>query len=692
MEKSHLNKIINNKKIQTIFVDYFDTIAHRTVHPNHVIRLWAKLMIRELGLNMKIDELYFIRKDSLSYLAKKNNSWCIAVDYDKLIEEIYSRLDCSNKLKNIPLKKFVICCKIADYQAEIKVQYLNDTTIDFLKELKEKNYKIYCVSDFHTSKQVLKNSLAFHKIQDLFDDVFVSSQYNASKHSGNLYPILLKKLKIEAANVVMVGDNYTSDIQNAQKFGITTIHLPNKKESKTKKRYAVGSDRKDYRRILSRLYRTCNHKMAPANSDYILFYTIYIQRLYRNAKKEGIKNIFFLSREGLYLKKMFDHYQQYSALQEEGHIKSHYFKTSRQASMLVSLKAIDVEEFTFLRRKYPDLSLNGFLQNFTFSTALISSIIVELNFQEIKDEVILDFLESEVFLKLKTSEKFRNAYQTKRSEQQIAFNKYIDSFEVDFRTEGIHLADIGWGGSMQERLFDYFKGKVKVYGHYLGLNEIYDINKDTNRWGLNFSVFPYTGYSDNILRGNTELNEQLLSAPHGSTLSYTDLDTFTNEYHYEVEKQVFNEHILEIQQFMFVRFKELLKDFDCICYDDDIVQNEMTDYALRVGLFASKRKVASAMKISEGFYSNVGNFSSGLKISPKKYSKDKFKLLKTFLLGPDKLFPFLLRIKPYFYTRKKYFLAYLMPTFLIYYYIKANRSFKKTVLKGTLRFKYDYLK
>jgi len=344
-------------------------------------------------------------------------------------------------------------------------------------------------------------------------------------------------------------------------------------------------------------------KGVEKRGDFILYYTVYIERLYQHLKKRGISNILFLAREGLFLKKLFDHYQKHNALRSQDLIKTHYFKTSRQASMLVALEEVDVEKYTFLRRKYPNLSPINFLQNLTFSEDLIAAIIGDLNLHEIANEVIIDFLDSEVYQKIKKNDRFRNAYDTIRFDQKRAFEKYLDSFEIDFEEEGMHLADIGWGGSMQECLYDYFGGKVEVHGHYLGLTEIYSIDKEKARWGLNFSVYPYTTYHDNILRGNTELNEQLLSAGHGSTLSYNESKPFTNEFHHEVENRAYEEHISEIQQFMFEKYKVLLEDLDSICYDDMIVQNEMTEYALRSGLFASKRKIASAMNISKGFYS-----------------------------------------------------------------------------------------
>lgn len=688
----HLREIESNENLHAIFVDFFDTIVHRTVHPSHVFRIWAKLMIRELGLTLKVDELYFIRQDASQFLAKKYKNHNFLVNYDELITEVYNRLTATSKLKNFSKTDFKSYFELADIRAEIDVQYLNPKAVELLKALKEKDYKVIGVSDYYTSSKIIRSLLEHHKIAPLFDAFFVSSDHAKSKHSGDFYPFLLKELDLEAKNVLMIGDNYRSDIENAKHHGLQTIYVPNKKESKTKKKFLLGSDCSDYRKVIKKLYDECHAPSVPANSDFILYYTVYIERLYQHLKKRGISNILFLAREGLFLKKLFDHYQKHNALRSQDLIKTHYFKTSRQASMLVALEEVDVEKYTFLRRKYPNLSPINFLQNLTFSEDLIAAIIDDLNLHEIANEVIIDFLDSEVYQKIKKNDRFLNAYDTTRFDQKRAFEKYLDSFEIDFEEEGMHLADIGWGGSMQECLYDYFGGKVEVHGHYLGLTEIYSIDKEKARWGLNFSVYPYTTYHDNILRGNTELNEQLLSAGHGSTLSYNESKPFTNEFHHEVENRAYEEHISEIQQFMFEKYKVLLEDLDSICYDDMIVQNEMTEYALRSGLFASKRKIASAMNISKGFYSNVGDFSNGMQMSPEKYSKDKFNLLKTFLLNPDVLFSALLRIKPYLYSKQKYYLTYLFPNWLIYSYIKLNRLVKKSVFQKRIRFKYTYLK
>ncbi|PNW26353.1 HAD family hydrolase [Formosa algae] len=674
-----------------IFCDMFDTLVHRTVHPNYVMRLWAKTMIRELGIGIDIDGLYFIRKEVELFLSEKYKVLHVEIPYDIIIKEIYNRLVCSNILDGVSFSKFSNYFEKADIDVEIKVQFLNNNTIAQLAVLKKKGHKIYCVSDFYTSKNVLVSILKHHNILNLFDDVFVSSECKRSKHNGNLYTYLLDTLDLEPTKVTMIGDNFKHDIANAEKRNIKTLYIPNKDVSKTKLKYSYGSDTYDYKHIINGVYKRCNSKQAPGNSDYILFYYNYTERLYFILKQEGIKNIFFLSREGLYLKRLFDFYQNYFALEKEDLINSHYLKTSRQASMLVSLKSIDKEEFSFLRNKYPKLSPKGFLNNFDFEDQVTNEIITSLHLEDVQFNSIPDFLDSDVYTLLKESELFVKHYDKKRLEQNTYFDTYLKSFNVNFVEDGLHLADIGWGGTMQEKLYDYFNGSVKVFGYYLGVREVYTITENTKRFGLNYSVYPFASYSDHILRGNIELNEQLLSAPHGSTVSYDlSLPTFSKEFHQEDEKRIYDDYISKIQDFMFEEFQIIIKQLDEICYSNEIVQDQMTNYALRIGIFASKKNISEMIKISEGFYSNVGDFSKGLTIDTDRSKKDILVSVKAFILTPEKLFRYLLRLKPYLFTKQKFILLALFPSYIIYWYMKFNIWVRKTFLIKRFYLKYTY--
>lgn len=695
IDLSSLHQAGSAKTRPVVFCDFFDTVVHRKVHPNYVVRIWAKIMIRELGLEISIDELYFIRKEAERYLMKKYGRHYVEISYDEQIEEIYNRLVCNNVIENISKHTFSESFKQSEFSSEIRVQYINKKTLKALYKLKKEGYQIFCVSDFYTSTELVEKFISHHGFAAVYDGVFVSSDVGASKHSGSLYKNLLEQLGVEPSEVVMIGDNKKSDVLNARKAGIHAIHWVSKKQIRKRKLRVFGNDRSRYRKVLKNLYKSCNSSSAPPNSDYILFYTVFIERLYAIAKRDSVKNLFFLSREGLYLKKLFDHYQKHIGTDIEDRIHTHYFRISRQASLLISLKTLDAETFPFLRKKYPNLSLVSFLKNFNFSESLVHEIITELGLLKESDLVINSFLDSDIFKALKGNQLFIDNYNNLRIEQKKAFQAYLESFGVNILSEGMHLVDIGWGGTVQETLFNYFEERIPILGYYLGLREVYDIKKNTKRFGLNFRIYPYPTYSDNILMANYELNEQLLSSPHGSVKCYTTKSqnkSFTVESHDEVEQRVFHDYISHIQDFMFEKFKEILNHCDTICYTDEMVQQEMTNYALRIGLFARKANIESSINIHEGFFTNVGNFDRGLKLGVSIPKSRQIGYLKTFIVSPEKVYKVLLRIKPLLYLKNRYYLAYFIPTRPIFIYFKLNYFIKNRFLKRFFHLRYSYLK
>jgi len=116
-----LQEIIKTLKeqpqIKVVFTDLFDTLLHRTVHPNHVFKLWAKFVIRETGIELTIDELYAIRTDSLAYLAKDEDLKMFEIPYYNLLGEVYKRLVNCNVFLDISYEQFEKISINADYRA-----------------------------------------------------------------------------------------------------------------------------------------------------------------------------------------------------------------------------------------------------------------------------------------------------------------------------------------------------------------------------------------------------------------------------------------------------------------------------------------------------------------------------------------------------------------------------------------------
>ena len=679
-----MNKVIknieSNSKIKVVFTDLFDTLIHRTVHPYFVYKLWAKLLIRELGMVISIDELYRIRISAINTLAKDLGCNKVEIPYDILIQEIFHRLSNSNRIDDIAMEKFHMYFREADYQAEIPVQFKNQELVEGLRYLKEKNYKLFIVSDFHLPATLIKRLLEYHGILDLFNDVFSSCDHSKSKESGDLYQFLLTETNSKASETSMMGDNKKSDFINASKNGLYAQYLKHYSHKIRNKKNLLGSSEKDFIETCKKTEKVCKKSEHPF-SEYIIHFYFFTERLYEQCKKKGIKDLFFLAREGHYLKELFDKYQHSNILIKEDKIKTHYLRASRHSATQVSLKPIEEEEFLPVKKKYDNQSTRNFLSAYRIEGEVANEILSQIGVNP--DEVILDFASSNVLIDLRKNTLFKDQYEANRTYQKKAFDAYLDSFNVNFTNDGLNLVDVGWGGTMQEKIHQYLDRKIDVTGYYIGLKEIYTIENKTKRFGLNFSVYPKIDYTDHILMANGQLYEQLLAASHGSTLGYSLSDEApTLEFHEENEKKVFDNYILPIQNFMNTQFDVLNSNLKSCYYSSNMVQNFMTDMALRSGILTRKKELKFIQDISQGFYQNVGNNQVGIAYDPNELSLSKKALLKEFLWTPEKTFRYLVKIKPLLFSKKLSWLGWTVN--LTYYYIHINRAFKNKLFSKKL--------
>ena len=156
MSLNQLHKYLTEKEVNYLFTDYYDTIVHRHVHPNYTQRIWAKFMIRELGLDMSIDELYFIRQESVRHLTKILNRSDVEIPYNTLKEDNCMRLINSKVFSEDFKNKFLSLFENADFRAESSVQYVNQDVLDTLKYCKSKVGKVYLVADCYGSKSLFE--------------------------------------------------------------------------------------------------------------------------------------------------------------------------------------------------------------------------------------------------------------------------------------------------------------------------------------------------------------------------------------------------------------------------------------------------------------------------------------------------------------------------------------------------------
>ena len=331
------------KKLQpydVIFVDYFDTLVYRNIHSHQIYSQWAKVLLGKLDSVSKCineKQLVDIRWKALQNLRKKNDE----PSYRDLIFEIFSL----GHLEGIvDFDVFFELSYSTDEAVELGCQYPNKEVVDVLYALKRQGKKLYLVSDFYMPRKAYDSFLSAFGIKKLFDDIFISSEHNASKRTGALYRYALEKTKSPIQKVIMLGDSKKDDFESARKQNIDAIrYFPFKHKVYTNLSKHLNWN---YSKRIVDLKSKWLYKNSIFEEYAIVLYA-FVQRLYSDAKKSNAGKLSFLSRGGFFLQVLFDEYQKNVIVPKE-QIESAYCLNSRK----VCFAAKDDENAKTLLLKY----------------------------------------------------------------------------------------------------------------------------------------------------------------------------------------------------------------------------------------------------------------------------------------------------------------------------------------------------
>jgi predicted HAD superfamily hydrolase len=514
----------NQNNIKVVFFDIFDTILLREVHPEYIKKLWAKKIKMMLGLKASPEQLYSIRTRIEAAICEenKNKEYDLEFKYEELLKRFFMELIETKKygVNGISYEALAKISEEVELDVENCVQRVDEDFRVVASFLKEQNIPMYCLSDFYLPKRMVLDLFERKGVNHFFSNVFVSSEYLLTKRTGRLYDKVLSEMNIPSKDILMIGDNEHSDYripiskggsaylinrditrafyQNHMKEALNTTALERKLEEITQK--FLDETKLPFGQIALSLYA-------------------FIECLYNKFSQENISNVFFLSREGEYLKKLFDLYQTIHKLQP---IQSHYLLVSRKATFLPSLKKLSDEKFDTLFRQYRDISINEFLLSLNFTAEQIREISLDLAF-DFKEKAN-NLPDTKIFAGLLGCKKFAIIYEQNRQEQYDNFVQYVNSFGVNLEKEGIHLIDVGWKGTIQDHISTIMKN-VDVYGHYLGLLDTGAIHSNSYKEGILFSRIPKKSTFFAAYNENRALFEVVLGASHGSAARYVQDET-----------------------------------------------------------------------------------------------------------------------------------------------------------------------
>ncbi len=428
---------------------------------------------------------------------------------DVTIDNIYS----SEKLKgfNEYSKKELI---EAEKNIEAEQLIANPAIRDIINGKRKEGYTICFISDMYLTSDFLKQVLAREGCIKEYEQVYVSCEWNARKSNGTLYKKLKEKLQPEKWE--HYGDHPLSDVKMARRSGIRatkvetpfnsaeqdTILPPNKKNSYESSILAG----------LSRAARIHHGNDAYTNiaADFVApAYIPYVHFIIEEARKRGIKSLYFLSRDSYILQKIAEQ------LPHEG-IELRYLFVSRKALLLPYLQNASAEKFLAVQDKgtIKGKNVEDLSQSLGTSVEeLKEKFGIEFNFVKITTKK-----QEEVFLQaiFGTESKYLPTLNIRATEKRELLNDYFKQENV-FGNDTTAMVDVGWLGTTRLMI----NSILKEEGHPETLFFYYGTRGDV--LGCQYGQYLTCYRPDQMSTEGTTIIENYFSAsPYPSTISYKE--------------------------------------------------------------------------------------------------------------------------------------------------------------------------
>lgn len=534
-----------------VFCDCFDTVLKRKVPSKKILYLWSEKMLSAFP-DLTAEELYRMYISAEQRLCKYYQKENIYI-FDEIIDVIINR--CT-------IYGYKVVGDVADIKKQalteyVKIEknntYANAKVINKLIRFKRNGCKIFLISDFYCGKDVICDLLKNAKIDDLFDKVYVSCDEKKSKSKTDLYTYILTENNIKPTDAIMIGDNQISDYNNAKSVGISAIKVKPDDNSLScldrEKIYGSLPKIKLNKEIKKIFYSKAKYNYS--NYAFTLF--LFTRKLVEKLQENKTSDVYFLSREGKYLKKLFDLYCEQKSID----IKSYYLEMSRNSVFNASLKKLEDEDFKYIVKELKQISPHDFFATLQLGENVIDDLQKSLTTDFNKK---LNYAEMTEFIKeLKQNKKFVKIYNELRESQSKAFNKYLAKMGIDKR-QNITIVDVGWKGTMQDCLNKYFGGKKQITGYYIGYNGAKgDLSESNKKYGLLYSTCPFdNSLIEKINEHYIIYLEEFLRADHNRIIAYsTDGNPVYDEK--SNEHKIYEKYIKEMQDEILCKFNQLAK-------------------------------------------------------------------------------------------------------------------------------------
>jgi len=432
---------------------------------------------------------------------------------------------------------------VTDYELSIESAYLvaRKDFHDLLVWLKVMGKRTAAISDMYLPATNIRILLDRAGFAGLIDEVFSSADSMAAKASGAAWPLIQEKLGIDTSRWLHVGDNPVSDGHRPGLFGVASLVLKDSREL--------------HRRALAKMYdemtpgrpywrgRLVQQHMLPLEGENVPHSELYrhgysffgpllcsfVQHVAERAMAEGVKRVYFLSREGEILRDIWrkicpvvfagkklpeDHYLYVSRMALAG-ASCAYQGLTHENARITFLPATN-RDFRDLCRVFnleiepllPFLSRHGLTADTPLSRWHDGWL--PRNGERLRQMIEHD-------------DEFQQEVRRQALPANTALIRYLES-EGYFDGGSVALVDIGWLGNIQRFLYQAVRHRAdhpNIFGHLLVCATGYPFPyaPDNQLEGFYFDHKRF-GFVGSLLLYAQDLFEETTRANHAGLMAY----------------------------------------------------------------------------------------------------------------------------------------------------------------------------
>lgn len=221
-EYRKLIDMIYSEEIKVVSFDVFDTLVLRPfAEPADIFYYLNQPFAEEFGTYSFVDfsSQRRMAEDKCHKLQKVNRPGI----EEPTLQEIY---DVCAELYGYDREKLAKIEK-KEQENEIRFAYPRKFGVELFHLAQRSGKRVVLASDMYLPRSCIEEILKKCGIEG-YSALYLSSEMHLTKHYGTMYPAILDDLAGEAkpGQILHVGDNYQSDVENPKKYGIHAMHLP----------------------------------------------------------------------------------------------------------------------------------------------------------------------------------------------------------------------------------------------------------------------------------------------------------------------------------------------------------------------------------------------------------------------------------------------------------------------------------